>query len=109
MKTILVSMVSTAAMVGTYAEHVQALKWRDPNRPVMSMWGPWALGGSLGAGTVNANNTLNRINASDGYATDGPERLWAEDSGGYKGAEESAIRLHDQPWGPRQTQYLFHG
>lgn len=82
---------STDAMVGTYAEHVQALKWRDPNRPVMSMWGPWALGGSIGAGTVNANNTLNRINASDGYATDGPARLWAEDSGGYKGAEESAI------------------
>lgn len=82
---------STAPMVGTYADHVQALKWRDPNRPVLSMWGPWALGGTLGSGTENANNTLKRIDASDGYATDGPARLWAEDAGGYKGAEESAI------------------
>jgi hypothetical protein len=82
---------STAPMVGTYADHVQALKWRDPNRPVLSMWGPWALGGNLESGTENAINTLNRINESDGYATDGPARLWAEDAGGYKGAEESAI------------------
>jgi hypothetical protein len=82
---------STAPMVGTYADHVQALKWRDPNRPVLSMWGPWALGGNLGSGTENAINTLNRIDASDGYATDGPARLWAEDAGGYKGAEESSI------------------
>ena len=69
----------------------QALQWRA-SRPVLAMQGPWVIGGNINDGNAAANDWINAIDTMSGMSTDGPEGLWAANTGSYQPAEVSAIQ-----------------